>query len=409
MARKELLHSGEFITRDEYKYKIEFYKIYDIHAFPESIAFDVYGGTGQVTIWSTKGSAYLQDTAPLWISYSQIKAEQIPGTRWYKYTYLITCDENGTGSDRSYEWPVRIEDGEGVAVASCTFTVTQSTSGSTGDMTVSPTVLYFDYRSGTQQVAVNRIGYGLIQHTVTYDNPGDDWVTVRQTDWGQVYRYDISVTTSYEGSRTAVVTFSGDYGSASVTVIQGETEFIWEVSPTSFDYAGEGSTNGFTFNNAPLNISYTIPTGIDWVTVSNLSSSGVDITTSLNDTIYSRSTTVRFYNTNDNTEYVDVEVYQDAAVSSLSVVPSIIVYAPAGGTYGVTATWEGGSEPTATITYSTGAGGWMTSAGSYVEGNTKEWAWTASPNNTGSSRTALITVTNGLQTEQVSVVQATIV
>lgn len=180
------------------------------------------------------------------------------------------------------------------------------------------------------------------------------------------------------------------------------------VDPTSFQYGGTGSTNTFTFTGVPAGgLSYEIPSGIDWVTVSNLTNSSVDITTSANNSPYSRTTTVKFYDQDDIDNYVTVTVNQDAGQSSLSVVPYSITYLPTGGTYGVTATWTAGTEPTATVTYVQGDPGWMTPTGSgSVTGNTKEWAWTASANNTGSSRTALITVTNGLQSEYVTVSQS---
>lgn len=221
MAREFLLHSGEFVTKYDYKYKVEFYKVYDIHAFPSTMTFDVMGGTSQVTIWSTKGSAVLSDP-PSWLDYRQIHSEQIPGTRWYRYTYLITCDENQTGSVRTHEWSVGIEDGEGTGIATCSFTVNQSAGGSTGDLSVEPGIINFDYRSGTQQVSVYYIGGTSIQSSVTYENPGDDWVDVSQSYWGSSQDiYDISVTPNPGEARSATVTFSGTYGTATVTIYQG--------------------------------------------------------------------------------------------------------------------------------------------------------------------------------------------
>lgn len=130
MAREFLLHSGEFVTQNDYKYRVEFYKVYDLHAVPELIEFPVTGGVGYVTIWSNNGSAYLQDSAPDWLTYRQYGAEQIPGTRWYKYTYEITCaPASGGGSGRkTFTWKVYIEDGEGTGIASTSFTVRQNLS-----------------------------------------------------------------------------------------------------------------------------------------------------------------------------------------------------------------------------------------------------------------------------------------
>lgn len=130
MAREILLHSGEFIAQNDYKYKVEFFKVFDIHAVPDEIVFPVSGGEALVTIWSNKGSAYLSDAGVTWLNYRQAGAVQIPNTRWYKYTYVITCDPaSGGGSGRkTYTWNVYIEDGEGTGEASTSFKVIQNLS-----------------------------------------------------------------------------------------------------------------------------------------------------------------------------------------------------------------------------------------------------------------------------------------
>ena len=127
MAREFLLHSGEFIAQNDYKYKIEFYKVYDLHAVPDVIEFTSAGGEALVTVWSNEGSAYISDPQVSWLNYRLAGSVQIPGTRWYKYTYVITCDPaSGGGSGRkTYEWKVYIEDGEGTGIANTSFTVRQ--------------------------------------------------------------------------------------------------------------------------------------------------------------------------------------------------------------------------------------------------------------------------------------------
>lgn len=222
MAVKELLHSGEFTTQYDGKVVVEIYKVYDLKVYPRILNFGSVGGTLQVTIWSHKGSARLTDpVGAYWLNYSLEKSEPLPGSIYYKYTYNIICEENNSGQDRSYNWGVNIESGEGVGNASITFKVNQS---------------------------------------------------------GQ----------------------------------------------------GDGD---------------------------------------------------------------------------LSVVPYSITYLPWGGTYGITATFSG-TEPTATLEYVQGSPGWLTQLGNgFVDGNRKEWAWTAAPNDTGSSRTAKVTVTNGTDTEIVGISQ----
>lgn len=98
---------------------------YDLHAEPSELNYTQEGGTQYVTIWSETGSAALSDP-PEWLNYVQSSTEPIPGTQWYKYTYSIVCDQNTTGSPRSFTWDVHIEDGEGAGIAHTSFTVNQS-------------------------------------------------------------------------------------------------------------------------------------------------------------------------------------------------------------------------------------------------------------------------------------------
>ena len=93
-------------------------------------------------------------------------------------------------------------------------------------------------------------------------------------------------------------------------------------------------------------------------------------------------------------ETIQVSVTQstDSSASSVTVVPYSITYLPAGGTYGITATFTG-TEPIVELQYVQGTPGWLTQHGNgTVTGDQKEWSWTASANGTGSSRTAKINV-----------------
>jgi hypothetical protein len=179
------------------------------------------------------------------------------------------------------------------------------------------------------------------------------------------------------------------------------------VSPTEFHYAGTGSTNTFTFTGVPAGgLGYEIPPGVDWVTVSNLTNESVDITTSESELTTDRTTTVKICSSIDVSNYVEITIYQASGQDSMVVSKTSITYMPTGGTEGFEVTWTDGYEPTATVSYVQGDGDWMIAGSTTVTDNVKSFTFRADPNYTGSSRTALIIVTNGLQTEQIAVSQS---
>ena len=272
-------------------------------------------------------------------------------------------------------------------------------------VSVSPNSFSFPETGGTQVLYITNIEGSF---SMNYEGDGLDVVLLDYPS-NTSRRYNVTYTPNTVTSvRTGVINVRDTAGGwVAIPTSQAASSEEFAVSPTSFQYAGEGSTNTFTFTGVPAaGIGYEVPTGIDWVSVSNLTNRSVDITTLYNPDPSARTTTVKFYDLDDIDNYVTVTVNQAAGVESMEVSPMSITYLPNGGTYGITAVWNAGNEPQASITYVQGAGGWMTPAGSSVTGNVKEWAWTASSNDTGSSRTALIVVTNGLQVEQVTVSQS---
>lgn len=271
---------------------------------------------------------------------------------------------------------------------------------------VQPSSFNFPASGGTQILTITNIEGSF---SMNYNGDG---LSVVLLDYPSETsrRYNVTYTPNTVTSvRTGVINVRDTAGGwVAIQTSQEASLEEFAVSPTSFQYAGEGSTNTFTFTGVPAaGMGYEVPTGIDWVSVSNFTNNSVDVTAAYNPDSTPRTTTVKFYDLDDIDNYVTVTVNQVAGVDSLAVSPMSITYLPNGGTYGITAVWNSGDEPTATVEYVQGEGGWMTPTGSgIVSGNSKEWAWTASANNTGASRTALIKVTNGLQLEQVTVSQS---
>lgn len=359
-----------------------------VNVNPNYLVFNSRGETKTTTVTWSGGSTPTWSNAPEWAS---ITSSVSGGTM----TLTINVGVNTTQYQRT--GTVYVSNG----ISRADLALEQS---ATHTVSVSPSSFTFTAAGGTQELTITNIEGSF---SMNYQG---DFLTLEPTYTSSTIRkYNVICSANpVRAQRTGVINVKDTAGDwVAVPVTQAASTESFAVSPTSFEYAGSGSTNTFTFTGSPSVISYNIPEGVDWVTVSNLSTSSVDITTSANQTPNSRTTTVMFYNDFDMSERVFVTVNQAAGAESLSVTPSSITYLPAGGTYGITATWTAGNEPTATITYVQGEGGWMTPTGSgTVTGNTKEWAWTASSNYDSSSRTALITVTNGLQTEQVTVSQS---
>ena len=208
--------------------------------------------------------------------------------------------------------------------------------------------------------------------------------------------------------RTGVINVKdvgGDW--VAIPTAQDANMDAFAVSPTSFLYAGTGSTNTFTFTGVPVGgLGYQVPQeDASWVTVSNLTNESVDITTTENDSTEPRHTTVRIYSLVNSSNYVEIAVDQVYGQDSLFLSKSSITYRAIGGTDGFEVSWIAGDEPTVVIEYMTGPNGWLTKSSSSVSGNVKTYTFRATQNQLGMSRTARLRVTNGLQTEYIQVSQ----
>ena len=268
-------------------------------------------------------------------------------------------------------------------------------------MTVNKNQLNFSASAGSTDTLIVS-GYS---GTLSINVPGN-WLSYSVSTVSGVRTYTFTALENTTTSqRNVTITLYDSDETLTVSAVQAAGEGAWAVSPTSFEYAGSGATNTFTFVNSPSRIGYTIPSGIDWVTVSNLTTSSVKITAAASQSPASRTTTVTFYDQDNNSRTVTVTVNQEAGVDSLTLSKSTISLGPAATHDGFTATWTAGTEPTATVEYVQGDPGWIYSVTGSVDGNQKVFTLGFSSNYDSSSRTARVRVTNGLQTETVAIVQ----
>lgn len=312
MAEYTLLHSGEFTDHDDNIIRVSFYRVYRVRAYPTTLKFDAAGGILRVSVWSTKGNAYLYDNNPSWLSASQISAEQLPGSQYYKYTYEISCSAN-SGTFRNFTWTVGVEDGPEAGYGTTSFEVTQYGS-SQNTLSVSPNYIWFN-------------GSGNTTENITFSNMPVSGVT------------------------------------------------------TDITYYGTES---------------------DWLTVQVIRNGGT-ITASRNISGQDREALVKFTDVTNESNITYARVGQHS--TTMQVVPGSIRYNVGGGMNGITVTWTDGNTPTISLSYTWGDPGWITVTEGTADGNRKEWGLQASQNDTLIEREAEVTVTNGIDTAVVSLMQ----
>ena len=330
MARKELLHSGEFFTQEGDKVTVSFYKKYDIHVSPNELLFGRYGGTAQVSIWSRSGSARLADNAPNWLSYNLAKAELVPGTKWYKYTYNIVCEASEYATVDTFEWGVNIEDGAGTGVATTSFTVVRGASVS-GEIDVTPDSFRFGYTASSAIVTVN-YGSGEITHNIHY-YVDDNWINFQVLDYPSpgVVRYLLSVPLNTGVERNANILFTladrpevqGDL----ITVYQSANEnpdpTTITVNPSSIYFGILGNESLVTVTYTGQWPSFTVEAG--WVSVTYYDNPGAEHLRYLVSAGFHRSgpdrfTTVAFYDNSGG--YAELTVGQEGMIVPLYATPS---------------------------------------------------------------------------------------
>lgn len=367
--------------------------ISSISVTPNELSFNSNGETKNAIVTWEGGSTptySFSGSTPTWMSITN----SVSGNQM---TITVNAGPNTSGSTRTATMIITN------SISTCTLEMSQ---GTVHQVSVSPSEFLNMAAAGESRTLTVSNIQGQVQVSYSGDglSLGNPYIS------GQIAMYTVTyAANTVAAARTGQIKVK-DTNSDWVIIPTSQlaSSAAFAVSPTSFEYAGSGSTNTFTFTGVPAGgMSYSIPAAAeDWVTISNFSNSSVDITTSANPYVTSRTTTVTFYDQDDPSNYVTVTVNQAAGQSSLTVSPTSITYMPSGGTYGVDVTWTAGNTPTATITYVQGAGGWLTQHSTTPSGGSMSFAWTATSNYDSSSRTALISITNGLQTEQVTVSQS---
>ena len=174
-----------------------------------------------------------------------------------------------------------------------------------GALIVSPKSQNVDFTSGTVQVTVtgaNNINYSI----------SDSWLTY-QSKSGDVYTFSYDTNNNFY-SRTATVTFSSsEFEPVTYTLIQYGRTASFSVIPSSLTFHKEGGSDNLTFFNIPdggLSWNITYGSGTDWISSLSFNNNVATVMVTEN-TGSRRNAVIRFYNKNDNDDYLDLNVVQN--------------------------------------------------------------------------------------------------
>ena len=174
-----------------------------------------------------------------------------------------------------------------------------------GAISVSPKSQNVDNTSGTVQVTVtgaNNINYSI----------SDSWLTY-QSKSGNVYTFSYDTNNNFY-SRTATVTFSASgFKPVTYTLNQYGITASFSVIPSSLTFNKEGGSDNLTFFNIPdggLSWNITYGSGTDWISSLSFNNNVATVVVTEN-TGTRRNAVIRFYNKNDNDDYLDLNVVQN--------------------------------------------------------------------------------------------------
>ena len=255
-----------------------------ISVSPKSKNVGNTSGTVQVTVTGSSNITYTISDS--WITY-QSKTNNV-------YTFAYT--QNSTSSQRTATVTFSAS-----GMTDVVFTLTQAA----GAISVSPKSQNVDNTSGTVQVTVtgaNNINYSISDSWLTYQSKSDDVYT---------FSYD---TNNNLYSRTATVTFSASgFKPVTYTLNQYGITASFSVIPSSLTFHKEGGSDNLTFFNIPdggLSWDITYGSGTDWISSLSFNNNVATVTVTEN-TGSRRNAVIRFYNKNDNDDYLDLNVVQN--------------------------------------------------------------------------------------------------
>lgn len=269
----------------------------ELTATPSSLNFTKSGGQKSIVLTYT-GTLHLRDDNPDWITDISYSVGSSPKT------YNITAAANTSSYAR--EWKAYFYD----ANSSIYVPIIQNGT-TTPSLSISPTSGNVDENSG--RISITVTATGINSSDINYQISGS-WLSYSSRS-GYTFYFEYQENKS-SSSRTATITFSAFGKTATYTLVQSavvlpDVPGSFKVYPKKLRYYGEGGSIRVSFTNRPeggIDYEITYIDGSDWLIVGD-SGPNKYVSATENSGIRRRAS-IRFYDANDTTNYVIVQVIQ---------------------------------------------------------------------------------------------------
>ncbi len=269
-----------------------------------------------------------------------------------------------------------------------TYTITVTQEGVPTYFEITPTTLSFASSGGSKSISVMANQPWTVSSETSWlklsDNSGTSEATLSVTA-------EKNTSTS---SRSGTVTFKAGGKTYTVSVTQEGADPTFSISPTSLSFTSSAGSKSVSVTS---NTSWTVSSGVSWLTLSKTSGTGnasVSLTTEENTSTSSRSGTVTF---KSGGKTYTVSVSQEGADPTFSISPTSLSFTSSAGSKSVSVTSN------TSWTVSSGVS-WLTLSKSSGTGNASV-SLTTEENTSTSSRSATVTFKSGGNSYTISVTQ----
>lgn len=274
---------------------------------PEQINVGNVGGEYREVVYYYKvGSGVYYDHKPTWVEIYRLES-----TENYTSIFNIVVLPNTSGSSRSdYILFVDSYGYAGNQYKQYRVDITQSEGGSGGSsISISPTSSYVDNLAGRKMITLSTTGIGVSDVQITSNS---SWITVLGQGTNIIY-VDYTENTSMD-QRSGKVTFSASgVNPVTYNLVQAGRSASFSVIPSSLTFHKEGGSDNLTFFNIPsggLSWDITYGSGTDWISSISFNNNVATVTVTEN-TGSRRNAVIRFYNQDDNDDYLDLIIVQN--------------------------------------------------------------------------------------------------
>lgn len=274
---------------------------------PKQINVGNAGGTYREVVYYYKvGGGVKLDGRPNWVEITRLESSEN-----YTSIFNITVQPNTSGSSRSgYILFVDVDGYAGNQYKQYRVDITQSEGGGGGSsISISPTSSYVDNLAGRKVITLSTTGIGVSDVQITSNS---SWITVLGQGTNIIY-VDYTENTSMD-QRSGKVTFSASgVNPVTYNLVQAGRSASFSVIPSSLTFHKEGGSDNLTFFNIPsggLSWDITYGSGTDWISSISFNNNVATVSVTEN-TGSRRNAVIRFYNQDDNEDYLDLIIVQN--------------------------------------------------------------------------------------------------